>query len=96
MGLVPCSNGILKRLISIPSERNKYMLVEELILHFMPIIFEKYQIKSKSLIRIIRNADIDVDEAVDDEDTDYRDMMEKLIRQRKKLCPVKMEYSACT
>ena len=93
VGLVPCSNGILKRLISIPSERNKYMLVEELILHFMPIIFEKYQIKSKSLIRIIRNADIDVDEAVDDEDTDYRDMMEKLIRQRKKLCPVKMEYS---
>lgn len=93
VGLVPCSNGILKRLISIPFERNKYMLVEELILHFMPIIFEKYQIKSKSLIRIIRNADIDVDEAVDDEDTDYRDMMEKLIRQRKKLCPVKMEYS---
>ena len=93
VGLVPCSNGILKRLISIPSERNKYMLVEELILHFMPIKFEKYQIKSKSLIRIIRNADIDVDEAVDDEDTDYRDMMEKLIRQRKKLCPVKMEYS---
>lgn len=93
VGLVPCSNGILKRLIPIPSERNKYMLVEELILHFMPIIFEKYQIKSKSLIRIIRNADIDVDEAVDDEDTDYRDMMEKLIRQRKKLCPVKMEYS---
>lgn len=93
VGLVPCSNGILKRLISIPSERNKYMLVEELILHFMPIIFEKYQIKSKSLIRIIKNADIDVDEAVDDEDTDYRDMMEKLIRQRKKLCPVKMEYS---
>lgn len=93
VGLVPCSNGILKRLISIPSERNKYMLVEELILHFMPIIFEKYQIKSKSLIRIIRNADIDVDEADDDEDTDYRDMMEKLIRQRKKLCPVKMEYS---
>lgn len=93
VGLVPCSNGILKRLISIPSERNKYMLVEGLILHFMPIIFEKYQIKSKSLIRIIRNADIDVDEAVDDEDTDYRDMMEKLIRQRKKLCPVKMEYS---
>ena len=32
-------------------------------------------------------------QTVDDEDTDYRDMMEKLIRQRKKLCPVKMEYS---
>ena len=93
VGLVPCSNGVFKRLVSIPSDRNKYMLVEELILHFMPTIFEKYQIKSKSLIRIIRNADIDVDEAIDDEDTDYRDTMEKLIRQRRKLCPVKMEYS---
>lgn len=93
VGLVPCSNGVLKRLVAIPSDKNKYMLVEELILHFMPTIFEKYQIKSKSLIRIIRNADIDVDEAVDDEDTDYRDTMEKLIRQRKRLCPVKMEYS---
>lgn len=93
VGLVPCSNGVFKRLVPIPSAKNKYMLVEELILHFMPAIFDKYQIKSKSLIRIIRNADIDVDEAFFDEDLDYRDTMEKLIRQRRKLCPVKMEYS---
>lgn len=46
VGLVPCSNGILKRLISIPSERNKYMLVEELILHFMPIIFENIRLRA--------------------------------------------------
>ncbi len=93
VGLVPCSNGVFKRLVSIPSVKNKYMLVEELILHFMPAIFDKYQIKGKSLIRIIRNADIDVDEAFFDEEPDYRDSMEKLIRQRRKLCPVKMEYS---
>lgn len=93
VGIVPCSNGVFSRLVSIPSDNKKFMLVEELILHFMPKIFEKYQIKSKSLIRIIRNADIDVDEAVDNEDTDYRDTMERMIRQRKRLCPVKMEYS---
>lgn len=93
IGLVPCSNGVFQRLVSIPSAKNKYMLVEELILHFMPAIFDKYQIKSKSLIRIIRNADIDVDEAFFDEELDYRDSMERLIKQRRKLCPVKMEYS---
>ncbi len=93
IGIVPCSNGVFSRLVPIPSDNKKFMLVEELILHFMPKIFEKYQIKSKSLIRIIRNADIDVDEAVDNEDTDYRDSMERMIRQRKRLCPVKMEYS---
>ena len=93
LGIVPCSSEVFKRLIPIPSDKNKYMLVEELILHFMPQIFSKYTIKSKSLIRIIRNADIDVDDAFYDEDLDYRNTMEKMIRERRKLCPVKMEYS---
>ena len=56
-------------------------------------VFERYTVKSKSLIRIIRNADIDVDEAFYDEDLDYRDSMEKLIRTRRRLCPVKLEHS---
>ncbi len=91
--IVPCSNGLFKRLVSIPSDSHKYILVEELILHFMPEIFDKYTVKSKSLIRIIRNADIDVDDAFSDEELDYRDSMEELIRIRRRLCPVKMEYS---
>ena len=93
IGLVPCSNGIFDRLIPIPSDSRKYMLVEELILHFLPKIFKKYSVKSKSLIRIIRNADIDMDEAFFDEDMDYRYTMEQLIKERRRLCPVKLEYS---
>lgn len=91
--IVPCSNGIFERLVPIPSDSHKYMLVEELILHFMPEIFDKYTIKSKSLIRIIRSADIDVDETFGDDDISYRDSMEELIKIRKRLCPVKLEYS---
>ena len=90
IGLVPCSNGIFDRLIPIPSDSRKYMLVEELILHFLPKIFKKYSVKSKSLIRIIRNADIDMDEAFFDEDMDYRDTMEQLIKERRRLCPVQL------
>ena len=93
IGLVPCSNGIFDRLIPMPSDSRKYMLVEELILHCLPKIFKKYSVKSKSLIRIIRNADIDMDEAFFDEDMDYRDTMEQLIKERRRLCPVKLEYS---
>ena len=93
LGIIPCSNNIFERLVEVPSARGRYILVEELILHFLPLVFERYTIKSKSLIRIIRNADIDVDEAFYDEDLDYRDSMEKLIRVRKRLCPVKLEHS---
>lgn len=90
--IVPCSNGVFERLIAIPSDKHKYMLVEELILHFMSDIFEKYTIKSKSLIRIIRNADIDIDEDFYDNGGSYRESMETLLKVRKKLCPVKMDY----
>lgn len=93
LGIIPCSNEVFERLIKVPSGKERYMLVEELILHFLPLVFERYTVKSKSLIRIIRNADIDVDEAFYDEDLDYRDSMEKLIRSRRRLCPVKLEHS---
>lgn len=93
LGIIPCSNEVFKRLIPVPSGKNHYMLVEELILYYIPEVFDHYEVKSKSLIRIIRNADIDVDEAFDDEELDYRDCMKKLISTRKKLCPVKLEHS---
>ena len=93
LGIIPCSNEVFKRLIQVPSGKNHYILVEELILHYLPEVFDHYEVKSKSLIRIIRNADIDVDEAFDDEELDYRDCMKKLINTRKKLCPVKLEHS---
>lgn len=93
LGIIPCSNEVFQRVIPVPSAKGRYILVEELILHYLPLVFERYTVKSKSLIRIIRNADIDVDEAFYDEDLDYRDSMEKLIRVRKRLSPVKLEHS---
>ena len=68
------------------------MLSEELILHFLPKLFPKYEIVEKSLLRITRNADIDT-ETIYDEDMDYRDAMENLIKQRKRMNPVRMELS---
>lgn len=93
LGIIPCSNEVFHRVVEVPSAKGRYILVEELILHFLTLVYNHYTVKSKSLIRIIRNADIDVDEAFYDEDLDYRDSMEKLIRTRRKLCPVKLEHS---
>ncbi len=91
LGIVPCSSGVFPKFISLPMGKNRIILSEELILHFAPSIFPRHNIKSKSLIRIIRNADIDPDEH--SEERDYRKAMEQLIRKRRKLCPVKMEFS---
>lgn len=92
VGIVPCSLKSLNRLIQIPAHKGEYMLVEELILHFLPIVFKQYTVGEKAVIRITRNADIDAD-SVYDEDLDYRELMEQLIRSRKRLSPVRLEYS---
>ena len=91
LGIIPCSNTGFKRLVELPTA-GSYMLVEELILHYIPKVFERYNIKAKSLIRVTRNADIDAD-ALYDEDLDYRDFMTELIKRRKKLAPVRLELT---
>lgn len=92
LGIIPCTSNIFGRLIAVPGMPGTYMLAEELILHFVPVVFKGYKIKSKSLLRITRNADIDAD-ALYDEDLDYREFMEGLIKQRKKLAPIRLELS---
>ena len=92
LGIIPCTSNIFGRLIAVPGMQGTYMLAEELILHFAPTVFKGYKIKSKSLLRITRNADIDAD-ALYDEDLDYREFMEGLIKQRKKLAPIRLELS---
>ena len=90
--IIPCSNNVFRRLIDIPTRKGTFMLSEELILHFLPKMFKNYVVKEKSLIRVTRNADIDT-ETIYDEDLDYRDAMENLIKQRKRMSPVRMEIS---
>lgn len=90
--IIPCSNNVFRRLIDIPTRKGTFLLSEELILQFLPKFFKNYSVKEKSLIRVTRNADIDT-EMIYDEDLDYRDAMENLIKERKRMNPVRMEFT---
>lgn len=92
IGIIPCSSSVFPRLIRIPTKDDTYMLVEELILHFLPKVYKGYKVLEKSVIRVTRNADIDFN-AIYDEDLDYRDKMAQIVKLRKKLAPVRLELS---
>ena len=92
IGIIQCGSGVIPRLIEVDKTTGRYMLSEELILHFIPKVFSEYAVKSKSLIRVTRNADIDAD-ALYDEDLDYREFMADIIKKRKRLAPVRLELS---
>lgn len=92
IGIIPCGGSVFKRLIPVEGLDGVYMLAEELILHYVSKVFDRYKVHEKTVMRIIRNADIDTEDAYGDEEN-YRDMMARIIKKRKKLCPVKLELS---
>ncbi len=96
MGIVPCGEGVLRRLVPLSGDGMRYVMVEDLIASFLPRIFTHYKVEGTVLIRLVRSADIHVDEAASEMSDllaeGYRKSMEKMIRQRKRLQPVKLEY----
>ena len=96
IGIVPCAEGTLRRLVPLPGEGLRFVLLEELIVQFLPKIFVHFKVEGAALIRLVRSADIQVDDIASNEDEmlpdEYRKSMEKLIRRRTKLSPVKLEY----
>ena len=92
IGIIPCTNNMVERLIELPGGKGRYILSENIVLHYIGKVFKGYKVKGKSLIRVVRNADIDAD-ALYDEDLDYREFMEELMKERKKLSPVRLDMS---
>lgn len=93
IGIIPCSSPVLKRMIPVSDDRKRFMLAEEVILHFAAEIFDQYTVISKSLIRILRSAEIDIDEMLSDDDHDYRKAMEVLLKTRSRLSPLRIDFS---
>lgn len=91
LGIIPAS-GQFNRVIRL-SGGNRFILAEDLILHFAPSIFKNYKVVDKTLFRLTRNADITVEEGLYDQDFDFREAMEELCKKRKKLHPVRMQLS---
>ena len=91
LGIIPAS-GQFNRVIRL-SGGNRFILAEDLILHFAPSISKNYKVVDKTLFRLTRNADITVEEGLYDQDFDFREAMEELCKKRKKLHPVRMQLS---
>ncbi len=93
LGIIPV-NGSFPRIVLLPhKDKLRFLLAEDIILHYCGIVFENYRILNKALIRITRNADINMEEGLYDHDVDLREVMQELLKKRKKLSPVRLEIS---
>lgn len=91
LGLIPV-NDSFKRMVTLSTDPLKFILVEDIIFKYASEVFSNYNVTDTSMIRITRNADIsEDDDSFLESDFDFRNMMEELIKKRKKLAPVRIQ-----
>ncbi len=93
LGMIPVPNN-MERVIMIDKELGRYVLLEELILHFVKNIFSMYELKESSIMSVTRNMDIETDVENYDENLDYRQYMKQIVKTRNKLEPLRMEIQS--
>ncbi len=90
LGILPASEN-LPKIVFLPGT-GRFVLCEELIARYAKLVFSNFEIKSRCIFRVTRNADIAMEEGLYDHDVDLRDIMSKLVKKRKKLQPVRLEF----
>jgi len=82
--------SILLRFVFLPSENGWcFLLLEELIAHYLPDICNLYEISAYGYFRITRSADFDADEDTDN----LLEEMNRIIKKRKRGKPIRLELS---
>ena len=92
LGVLP-SAGFHDRVIRLNKE-GRFILLEDLLLHFAPAAFKNYKVLDAAVMRITRNADIRFGNSAADAETDFRDVMEGLLKKRKKREVVRLQMNS--
>ena len=90
LGVIPVPS-MTKRVIYLPSKKFGYILVEDVIRARADEIFHMYKMHDRAIIKVTRNADINPDDEVYDDDLNYRMHMKKILKKRPRLAPVRLE-----
>lgn len=94
LGIVPVSPQFPRKLTfhSADHEKHYFILIEDVISHYMPQIFND-AVEDSFVFRVTRNGDMDMDEGLYDEDIDWRLVMEQLLKRRNKQAAVRLQFS---
>lgn len=88
-GVIPMPAG-LDRVFPLPGE-NGFLLLEDILYRYADSVFGVYKVESKTVLRVTRNADLEISAGLLDEDIDYRRYMGEIIKKRARLSPVRLE-----
>lgn len=89
IGIVPVSHEQSERIVHLGKGGKRFILEEDIVLHFAHLMFKNYSVLDRALIRVTRNAYI----MASGRGAEFRDRMEELVDKRKRLGAVRLEIS---
>ena len=92
LGIVPVPDNAPPYLML--SGQKRFVRTENILLRWLPTLFDAYNVKESCILAVTRNADISFDdEKFEDSEEDFRRQMQKLLKQRDHLAVVRLELS---
>lgn len=91
LGLIPVPVTV-PELIFLPGEETRFVPSVKIISEYSDLVFNMYAIQDKNIFNVTRNADISMEDQDIDLIEDFRSIMKKLLKKRKRLEIVRVEF----
>lgn len=83
----------LPQILYLPGPGVRYIGMEDLLLELADVVFDTYTVEEKIQICITRNADIHAEDEDCEKNEDFRKVMQKLLKDRRRLAPLRLEMT---
>lgn len=92
VGIVPVPHYI-SDILYLPGHDIRFIRMEKVIMEYIEMIFEQYEVLEKNYVCVTRNADISPDDEVYDINEDFRERMVETLHKRRKMAAVRLEVA---
>ena len=92
LGLVPVPSFV-SDILYLPGHDIRYIRMEKVIMEYLNLVFEKYQISNPNYICVTRNSDIAPDDEALEVSDDFRYLMKETLHKRRRMAVVRLEVA---
>ena len=90
IGIVPVPQ-FLSDILYLPGHDIRYIRMEKVIMEYLDVVFDKYEVSNKNYICVTRNADVSPDDEALEINDDFRLLMQETLHKRRRMAVVRME-----
>ena len=90
IGIVPVPQFV-SDILYLPGHDIRYIRMEKVIMEYLDVVFDKYEVSNKNYICVTRSADVSPDDEALEINDDFRLLMQETLHKRRRMAVVRME-----